>query len=47
VTTKLIGARAIDALAIAILIVDSTGTTLHLTTAAMQLLNNRADGQGG
>jgi DNA-binding CsgD family transcriptional regulator len=36
-----LGARAIDALALAMLIVDGRGTILHLNVAAEQLLNNR------
>jgi hypothetical protein len=44
VTTELSG--AIDALAMEMLIVDSTGTNLHLNTAAERLLNNRADDLG-
>ena len=37
-----LGARAIDALSLAMLIVDANGTILHLNTAAEHLLNNPA-----
>jgi DNA-binding CsgD family transcriptional regulator len=39
-----LGARAIDAMALAMLIVDSKCTILHLNTGAEQLLNNQYSG---
>lgn len=37
-----LGARAIDAISLAMLIVDATGTILHLNAAAEDLLNNHS-----